>query len=87
MNTNFTKIKELVQKSSITIVEQNKLIKLFAGVNDQDLEPIIKICSEDNSWISKINKNYKAKQVAIADSNIMLWQEIIKEEESMLKEL
>ena len=87
MDTNFQKIKELIQKSATPLAEQEDLLLLFAKANDQDLEPTLKLFTEDPSWIYKINENYKAKQVALATGNQALWQKIVQEEEAQLKEL
>jgi|YelNatPaOPRAMG01_1025707.scaffolds.fasta_scaffold350945_2 hypothetical protein len=87
MGTNFQKIKELIQKSDIPLSEQEDLILLFAKANDQDLAQTVNLFTENPSWIRKINDNYKAKQAALATGNSALWQKIIQEEESQLKEL
>lgn len=87
MDTNFQKIKELIQKSSVPLAEQESLLLLFTKANDQDLEPTLKLFTEDSSWIHKINENYKAKQAALATGNQALWQKIVQEEEAQLKEL
>jgi hypothetical protein len=87
MDTNFQKIKELIQKSSVPLAEQEDLLLLFTKANDQDLEPTLKLFTEDSSWINKINENYKAKQAALATGNQDLWQKIVQEEETQLKEL
>ena len=87
MNTNFQKIKELIQKSPVRLAEQEDLLLLFVKANDQDLAPTLKLFTEDSSWIHKINENYKAKQAALATGNQALWQKIVQEEESQLKEL
>lgn len=87
MDTNFQKIKELIQKSTVPLAEQESLLLLFAKANDQDLEPTLKLFTEDSSWIDKINENYKAKQAALATGNQALWQKIVREEEAQLKEL
>lgn len=87
MDTNFQKIKELIQKSSVPLAEQESLLLLFTKANDQDLEPTLKLFNEDSSWIHKINENYKAKQAALATGNQALWQKILQEEETQLKEL
>lgn len=87
MDTNFQKIKELIQKSSLPLAEQESLLLLFTKANDQDLEPTLNLFNEDSSWIHKINENYKAKQAALATGNQALWQNIVQEEEAQLKEL
>lgn len=87
MNTNFQKIKELIEKSSVPLSEQESLLLLFTKVRDQDLEPMLSLFVEDSLWIEKINDNFKAKQAALATGNQVLWQKIVQEEESQLKEL
>lgn len=87
MNTNFQKIKELIQKSAIPLAEQDDLLFLFIKAVDQDLEPTLKLFTEDSSWIHKINENHKTKQAALATGNHALWQKIVREEEAQLKEL
>ncbi|MFH1838089.1 MAG: hypothetical protein ABH808_01160 [Candidatus Kuenenbacteria bacterium] len=87
MNTNLQKIKELIQKSDLSLFEQEELILLFTKASDQDLEPTLELFAENPSWIRKISDNYKAKQSALATKNSALWQKIIQEEESQLKEL
>lgn len=87
MGTNLQKITDLILKSDISPTEQDNLINLFIESNDQDLEPILKLFSEDPSWINKINENYKSKQAAMTTGDATLWQKIVEEEESQLKEL
>lgn len=87
MDTNFQKIKELIQKSTLLPAERGELLLLFTKANDQDLEPILKLFIEDSSWIRKINENYKIKRAALTTGNQALWQKIVQEEEAQLKEL
>jgi hypothetical protein len=87
MDTNFQKIKELIQKSTMPPAEQEGLLLLFTKAADQDLEPTLKLFTEDSSWIHKINENYKAKQAALAAGDQALWQKIVRGEETQLKEL
>ena len=87
MDTNFQKIKELIQKSDIPLSEQEDLIMLFVKADDKDLESTLKLFTENSPWIHKINENYKAKQAALATGNQALWQKIVQGEEAQLKEL
>ncbi len=87
MNTNFQKIKELVLKSDIPLVEQEELMLAFSSAGDADLEPIFKLFSEDQSWIRKINDNYKAKHAAMVTGDTELWKRIVQDEETQLKKL
>ena len=87
MNTNFQKIKELVLKSDISLIEQEELMLAFSSASDADLQPILKLFSEDQSWIRKISDNYKAKHAAMITGDTKLWRRIVQDEETQLKEL
>ena len=87
MNTNFQKIKELVLKSDISLIEQEELMLAFSSASDVDLEPMLKLFSEDQSWIRKISDNYKAKRAAMITEDTELWKRIVQDEEIQLKKL
>jgi len=85
--TNLQKIHELLLKSDLALENQNGLLMLFARTRDADLEPAVKLLSEDPNWVKELNKNYKAKQEAINNKDSALWQKIIQEEEKSLEKL
>ena len=87
MNTSFQKIKDLVLKSDISLTEQEELMLAFSNASDADLESILKLFSEDQSWIRKISDNYKAKRAAMITGNTELWKRIVQDEETQLKKL
>ena len=84
---NFQKIKDLIDKSSISLSEKQKLTSLFIQANDQELRLVLNLFTQDSSWISKINDNYKAKSTAVANDDLELWKKIIENEESQLQEI
>jgi hypothetical protein len=84
---NFQEIKELVLRSNISPADQAELIDAFAKANEADLKEVLKLFSEDNSWIMKISENYKSKRSAFASGDKTAWQDILREEENQLKEL
>ena len=84
---NFQKIKELILKSNLPLIDQNELIAAFARTNDLSLKGVLKLFTEDNLWIKRISENYKAKREALTAGNYSMWQKIVKEEESQLQEL
>lgn len=86
-NTNLQKIKELLLNSDLTLQERDNLLTLFSETKDANLEPVVKLFSKDPNWIKKINENYKKKQAAITIQSLELWQKVVQEEESQLKEL
>ena len=87
METNFQKIKFLIQKSDTSLVDQEDLLLLFAKAKDEDMVSVLKLFTEDPSWIPKINENHKAKQAALIMGDSALWDRIVKEEERQLGEL
>lgn len=87
MEDNLIKIKEILSDSDLDSQDQDDLIVLFSMARDEDLEPVVKLFSENPTWIKKISENYKSKEEAITAQNQDLWQKIIQEEENQLKEL
>ena len=84
---NFQKIKDLIYNSTIPLSEKQKLTSLFIQANDQELELVLNLFTQDSSWISKINDNYKDKSTAVANNNSELWKKIIEDEESQLQKI
>lgn len=84
MKSNFQKIRELLQNSILSKEDQDDLVALFSLSEDSELEPIVKLFSEDKNWIKKISDNYRAKKTAISEKNSDLWQKIIEDEEKEL---
>lgn len=84
MESNFQKIKTLLQNSTLSQNDQDDLITLFSLSEDSKLEPVVKLFLEDQNWIKKISDNYKAKQIAALEKNSDLWQKIIEDEEKQL---
>lgn len=87
MESNFQKIKELLQNSILSKEDQDDLVVLFSLSEDSKLEPVVKLFSENKNWIKKISDNYKTKKEAIVNKNPDLWQKIIEDEEKQLNEL
>lgn len=85
--TNLQKFKELLKKSDLSQSEQDELLILFARAADEELEPMLKLLSEQPKWLKKISDNYKIKQAAITAKNPASWQKVIQDEERELQEL
>lgn len=83
---NFQKIKKLILQSNLSLVDQTELIKAFSFAKDSDLEDVLKLFSENSSWIEYINKNYKAKRSAFITGNSAILKNIFEEEKKQLKE-
>ena len=80
----FRKLKELVEKSSLSAEDKTSLTELFSRGNESELENLLMLFMENPYWISVINDNYKSKKEAIESNNANLWQEIMKGEESQI---
>jgi hypothetical protein len=87
MQTNLHKIRELISRSKLPPQDQDNLVVAFSLATDSELEPVVKLFSENHEWIEKISANYKSKQKVVSSQDQNLWQQIIHEEESQLKEL
>jgi len=82
------KLTDLINSSDLSVDEKNALCLLFKGLDDeQSLEHLIKIFTENSSWIRKFHDNFKRKQQAQINGDDKLWQKIVDEEESELKNL
>ncbi len=81
---NLEKIRDLVLQSSLSLADQNELIEAFSKATDSDLENVANLFTDDNSWIERMSKNYKAKLSALSSGNSSAWQNILREEESQL---
>ena len=87
METNLQKIRKLLAESELSKDEQDEFVILLALVQDEDLNSITQLFSQDRSWIRKIYQNVKEKRTALSSKDVRLWEKILQEEESQLKEL
>jgi len=87
MTPNLDAIKEMIEKSKLSMAEQQELINFFSKVDDSALEEILMLFAEDSWWIKKIFDNYKAKEIAFKTKDEQKFQEVVKEEENQLKAL
>ena len=75
----------MIAKSSLSPDEQRDFINVLSRADDVDLQPIADLCIEDMEWVQKLYSNYKAKQSAHAARDTQSWEEILKNEEQLLK--
>jgi lipid A disaccharide synthetase len=85
--TNLQKIKELLLNSNLSQQEQDDFFVFLSGTRDTELEPMVKLFTENPIWIEKVNKNFKAKQKAVLERLAEDWQKIINEEVLELEKL
>lgn len=87
METNFQKIQHFLSLSDLSVQEQNDFLILLLGATDERLKPFVTLFAEDSSWIRKIYKNFKTKQAAFAGKSKTAWAEVLKEEETLLRDI
>ena len=85
--TNLQKIKKLILNVDIPLDEAEELINSLSKISNSELEDVLNLFSGDPSWIKKINNIYKAKKVTFITKNPKIWQQILREEEKLLKEV
>ncbi len=85
MTLNIEKIKTMItQDDNLTEREQEELVGLFSQENDTKLASIVGLFSEDQSWIKRVNDNYKAKKEAMEKNDKVAWAKIMQDEEYLL---
>lgn len=87
METNLEKITAVLQQSELTLEDKQILLEVFAQVDDVELEGLLELFLEDNSWISIINDNFKAKRDAFESGDPLVMGEVLKKEENLLNQI
>ena len=87
METNLEKLTAVLQQSELTLEDKQILLEVFAQVDDTELEGLLELFSEDNSWISIINDNFKAKRAAFESGDPLVMEDVLKKEEELLTEI
>ena len=87
METNFEKIKNIVNRSLLSTTDKNELLSIFTKAQDGDLAELAGVLSEDSTWISRLSDNLKAKHIVLSSKDATLWQKILKEEVAQLEGL
>ncbi len=84
---NFQKISEMIQKAEIAPHEKNNIILLLEKATESDLDLVLELFMSDQSWISKISRNFSSKRDAILTGDKNMWQRIIEDEANYLKNI
>jgi len=87
MNTNLQRIKDIIYKSELSILEQEELIDLLSRAKNEDLEEAAELFTENPSLIKVLSDNYRAKQAVFATGSADQWKKILAKEEEMLENI
>ncbi|QQR65372.1 hypothetical protein IPH92_02210 [Candidatus Kaiserbacteria bacterium] len=87
METNLEKLTTVLQHSELAPEDKQILLEVFAQVDDVELEGLLELFLEDNSWISIINDNFKAKRAAFESGDPLVMEEVLKQEENLLNQI
>lgn len=87
METNLEKITAVLQQSELTQEDKQILLEVCTQVDDAELEGLLELFLEDNSWISIINDNFKAKRAAFESGDPLVMGEVLKKEENLLNQI
>ncbi len=87
MDTNLEKITALLQQSALAPEDREILLMVCAEVDDIELEGMLELFSEDNSWISIVSDNFKAKRAAFESGDSAVMEEVLKKEEDLLNQV
>ncbi len=87
METNLEKIAALLQQSALAPEDRDILLQVCREVDDTELEGMLELFLENNSWISIISDNFKAKRAAFESGDFAEMEEVLKQEEDLLNQI
>ena len=89
MDTNDTITQAIarIHESDLIVDEKTEFIGVFMKLQNEAKESSAQLCADNPTWIRKLYENYKSKQAAIAADDPAAWEQIIQEEEKMLREM
>lgn len=76
----FQKIKDVIEHSSLSVLEQREFLLLFAQTKEQALKPILDLFLTDAEWVERLHENYQEKKKAIITGSMDAWKEVIEKE-------
>lgn len=87
MDSNFEKLKSLIDASDLDVADKENLWQVFSGAAEADLVAVVELFGQDASWIEKMNQNIKAKQQAFQQGDHRQWSDILEEEKRWIAEI
>lgn len=76
----FQRIKIIVERSSLSALQQREFLLLFAQTKDSALAPVLELFLADVHWVDRLYKNYEAKKKALITGSMDAWKDVIQEE-------
>lgn len=80
----FQHIKNVIQHSSLSALEQREFLLLFAQTKEDALKPVLTLFNQDSAWVEKLYQNYQAKKHAIVTGSMDAWKEVIEQEKAFV---
>ncbi len=87
METNLEKLTTVIQQSELAPEDKEILLEVCMQVDDTELEGILELFLENNSWISIMSDNFKAKRAAFESGDSAVMEEVLKKEEDLLNQV
>lgn len=84
---NYSKIAELLRKSTLSLEQADELLVLFGRSDDRELFAVVEVLEQDIAWAGKIYQNYAAKKTALEKADEPQWQKIFNAEVELLREV
>ena len=86
METNFQKIKQIIEASTLSFADQDRFLIALLRVSDEELAPALSLLQEDVIWVDNLFDNFKKKETATTNDNTYMWEDVMKEEEMTIKQ-
>jgi molybdopterin converting factor small subunit len=80
----FQRIKDVVEHSSLSVLQQREFLLLFAQTKEQALKPVLDLLSKDSTWVEKLYENYEAKKHAIVTGSMDAWNDVVQKEQKVV---
>jgi hypothetical protein len=87
METNFEKLKRILERSLLPDADRLVFMESCTGVVDGNLELMVDLFSTHPEWIRKVIENFKEKRNAAADRDMQAWRNIIAKEAGELDDM
>ena len=76
----YTKIKNLIQSSSLTSEEADKLLSILKNITTENQQILIDLLTENIDWARLLHKNYQDKVKAFSSGDKNALKEILTKE-------
>ena len=85
--SNYERIKNAIQASSLSVEDKLAITETFAVISDDYLAEIADLFEQKPEWVEIYNDNRKKKLVAAQSESEEEWMKILEEEKKMLNKL